>query len=189
MRLRLSVFACGAALSIASATARASTSYPPLIQQYLGGSTCAPACTVCHRDLNGGTGTVVTPFGRTMMGFGLVAVNSLSLKSALDQDKAAHTDSDGDGDTDIDALMACRDPNQAFGAGDGGSIGEGGASSAGPGFTDPTPEYGCAIRRTPQGDGSTWAAALSALLTLTLLRRRLRATTDQFADAVCKLIG
>jgi hypothetical protein len=178
---RLFVLAIVAALALTSTVARASTVFPGLIDQDLG-ATCAqpPACTICHRDLNGGLGTVVTPFGRTMMGLGLVALSSVSLKSALDQEKAAHTDSDGDGDTDIDALIACRDPNQAYAAGaDGGSSADGPSPvSSGPGFTDPTPEYGCAMERTRHGKGAAMAVVLGALLALALRRRPAKVLPD-----------
>ncbi len=178
MRPRLFVLAIVAALALTSTASRASTVFPGLIDQDLG-ATCAqpPACTICHRDLNGGLGTVVTPFGRTMMGFGLVALSSVSLKSALDQAKAGHTDSDGDGDTDIDALIACRDPNRAYGAGaDGGSSADGSFSAgSGPGFTDPTPEYGCAMGRTRHGHGAAGGVILGVLLALALRRRPAKA--------------
>jgi hypothetical protein len=164
---RYALRAIGVAIALTSFPAHASATYPGLIQQDLGGSTCAPACTVCHHDLNGGLGTVVTPFGRAMMGFGLVAESPASLKSALAQEQAAHTDSNGDGETDIDALAACRDPNQVY-VGDAGAAGDGG-SAISAAFVDPTPEYGCATGRLPQGKGAACALVMGALLTL---RRR-----------------
>ena len=176
MGARIFALAMVTALALTPSVAGASTSYPGLIEQDLG-ATCpsAPACTICHHDLNGGVGTVVTPFGRAMVGLGLVAESPASLKSALDQEKAAHADSDGDGDTDIDALDACRDPNQAF-LGDGGSSGDGApASRAEQAFADPTPEYGCAMGRARKEKGAAWLVVTGALLTGTLRRRRPRA--------------
>jgi hypothetical protein len=176
MGLRLSVLLpMGAALALTSAIAGASPSYPVLIQQDLGGSTCAPACTVCHRDNSGGVGTVVTPFGRSMMGLGLVAESPASLKSALEKEEASQTDSNGDGVSDIDALMACEDPNQVL-VGDGGGGGNGGNASSAAAFQDqdPTPEYGCALGRAPRGNGAAWAVVMGALLAGTFGRRRIR---------------
>ena len=171
MGIRLTSLPIAGTLFLATGVAAASPSYPVLIQQDLGGTTCAPACTVCHRDNNGGTGTVVTPFGRNMMGLGVVAESPASLKRALTSEEQAGTDSNGDGVTDIAALMACQDPN-VFEAVDGGVVGEGGPTGNPNQFTDPTPEYGCSVGRAPDGEGASWAVAMGALLSATLLRRR-----------------
>jgi hypothetical protein len=115
--------------------ARASMIYPPIIASHLGVS-CQPACTICHRDLNGGLGTVTRKFGMNLQAyFGLTYGNPAALISALDKADAMHLDSDGDGDTDIDALRACRDPNQPFGGDGGATAGTGGV---------PPVEWGCA---------------------------------------------
>jgi hypothetical protein len=175
MGLRLTSLSISGALLLISGVAVASPSYPVLIQQDLGGTTCAPACTICHRDNNGGTGTVVTPFGRNMMGLGLVAESPAALKHALTLEEQAGTDSSGDGITDIAALMACQDPN-VFEAVDGGVAGEGGPVGNPDQFTDPTPEYGCSMGRAPNREGAAWAVAMCVLWTATLLRRRAQAS-------------
>jgi hypothetical protein len=162
------------ALALAPTAARASASYPGLIQQDLGPPTCVPACTICHRDLNGGTGSVTTPFGRALMGLGLVGASPAALKGVLDKENATNADSNSDGVSDIDALMACRDPNLVY-VGDGGVTADGAAGAgAGPGFTDPTPEYGCATGRVSHGQGEALAAVAGALLMVTRRRRRRR---------------
>lgn len=45
--------------------ALASPDYPAVLEETLQ-MPCAPQCTVCHRDNNGGLGTVVQPFGNAM---------------------------------------------------------------------------------------------------------------------------
>jgi hypothetical protein len=169
MAPRLSLLAIVAALALRSAVAEASPSYPMLIEQDLGLTCSPPPCTICHRDNNGGLGTVVTAFGRSMMGFGLVAESPAALKSALEQEEQTHTDSNGDGVTDIAALMACEDPNQVQ-VGDGGA-GEGGGANSELNV-DPTPEYGCAIGRAASREGAPWSLAVGVGVVVAGTRRR-----------------
>jgi hypothetical protein len=172
MSPRLSAFALGLAFVLTSGVAGASSSFPPAITKDLG-LTCPsdPPCTICHKTLNGGYGTVNTSFGQQMMMFGLSAESTVGLRNALDQERATNWDSDGDGDTDIAALIACRDPNLPDP--DAGSAGEGGAPRrAGSGLNDPTPEYGCGIGHAPDREGT--AAALTVGAVLVLSRRRSR---------------
>jgi hypothetical protein len=161
MGRRLSEATMAIALALTSGVARGSTTYPDLIQQHLGLS-CTPACTICHSNPNGGYGTVTTAFGHTTMSFGLVAASPNALLMALDEDRVQHLDSDGDGDTDIDALIACRDPNQPN-AGDAGKAGNTGNTN-----TDPIPVYGCAVGR---GVGRGLGAVAIAVAGLFLVRR------------------
>jgi MYXO-CTERM domain-containing protein len=97
---------------LAPTPAFASPTYPPTIQAQLGLAQ-TPDCTLCHRDDNGGIGTVVRPFGRTLVEqFGLTGgSNTAALKAAIEGDDAEHLDSDGDGVPDIDELRAGTNPN------------------------------------------------------------------------------
>ena len=124
-----------------SASAFASPTYPPTIQSDLGLAQ-APDCTLCHRDQLGGAGTVVRPFGRTLIDhFQLTGNNNVALlKAALAGDDAQNLDSDGDGVTDIDELRMGTNPN----------VGVSGVE-AGPDV--PLPETGCALAvRSPVSD-------------------------------------
>jgi hypothetical protein len=164
MSHRLSALALGVALVLAPGVARASSSFPPAIRQYLN-LMCPsdPACTICHKTLNGGYSTITTDFGHQMVMFGLSAQSTNGLRNALDQERSNNVDSDGDGDTDIAALIACRDPNQPD-LGDGGSSGDGGPRRSSSAPNDPTPEYGCAIAHAPGGEGAGAAIAVGAAL-------------------------
>jgi hypothetical protein len=178
MRRWLFGLAIGAVLVAMPGVCAASNNFPPFIQQYLGAA-CAPQCTVCHNSLSGGTGTVTTRFGKTMMGFGLTLESTATLQHALDEEKAQHIDSDLDGDTDIDALIACKNPNvpnppNASNAVDAGGDGASAPPAATPpAFNDPVPEYGCAIGSTLAGKG-VWGA-IAAAAVLVLRRRKSRA--------------
>jgi len=136
------------ALGLVAPLSSASPSYPALIQQQLNLNS-VPPCTICHRDNNGGIGTVVTPFGRALMGLGLRGGSDpASLANALNRAKAEGLDSGGDGIPDIQELMAGKDP----------SAGGGGL---------PQPMYGCAVARCPAPpNGISSAVAFSALALL-----------------------
>ena len=141
------------------APAFASASFPPAIQAELGLSS-APACTLCHRNDVGGIGTVVTPFGRTMMNrLGVAAANVGSLKAGLAADEAQHLDSDADGIGDIEELQMGTDPNV-------------GASGEVAGLDVPLPETGCAFAARSQLSGV--GALVFVGLGLILARRRSR---------------
>jgi hypothetical protein len=142
-----------------AAPAWASLSFPPTIQAELGLAS-PPPCTLCHRNDDGGLGTVVTPFGRTLMNrLGVTAANVNSLKAGLAADKAQNLDSDGDGISDIDELEAGMDPNV-------------GASGEVAGLNVPLPETGCALATRP-AFGGTGALAFIGL-GLVLVARRSR---------------
>ncbi len=108
---------------------------------------CVPQCTICHKDLAGGFGTIATPFGQAMQGAGL---NFLvpTVAPALAQLRANKTDSDGDGVDDITQLSAGVDPST-------------GAVICGSG-APPIPTYGCGahIASSPSPDHSGSLAAL-----------------------------
>ncbi len=146
-------------LAFGATPAFASASFPPTIQAELALAS-APPCTLCHRNDVGGIGTVVTPFGRTLMNrLGVAAANVGSLKAALAADKAQNLDSDGDGISDIDELQAGMDPNV-------------GASGEVAGLDVPLPETGCAFatRKSVGGAG----AVMFVCLGLVLVGRRSR---------------
>jgi len=89
--------------------AHAVQTYPAEIQAHLGLS-FTPPCTLCHASSNGGLATVVTPFGKSMMGAGL-STNFDSLDVALDRLTASNTDSNGDGSPDVQELKDGNDPD------------------------------------------------------------------------------
>lgn len=95
-----------------SGGAAASQEYPGLIQEELD-MPCVPQCTLCHRDANGGRGTVVTPFGLTMMDEGLRDNAPGRVPTALEGVLQGEYDSDGDGRGDIEELREGSSPNQA----------------------------------------------------------------------------
>jgi hypothetical protein len=150
----------GLAVLFACGVARASPTYPPTIADHLMIS-CQPPCTICHRDLSGGLGTVNKRFGQNLQAlYGLTSENPSLLISALDKAKADNLDSDGNGpdsggDTDINALLACRDPNQP------------------PGSNIQGPQWGCATAHGA-GKGAAAVGLFGAMCVLTTLRRRRR---------------
>jgi len=146
-----------AALAVfGSAPALASITFPPVIQSELSLAK-APECTLCHKSDVGGVGTVIRPFGRTMMTqFGLSSGNLGALRAGLSGADSAQLDSDGDGISDIDELRMGSDPN----------VGASGVEAA---PEVPLPQTGCALgAHSPASD----VAALSVvLLGLALMRR------------------
>ncbi len=153
----LSGLSTAAVASLLTSTAAASPPYPVTIQLYAKLAK-APDCVLCHRDDNGGAGTVVRPFGRTLMHLGATGANNIgALNAALKTDEADHLDSDGDGATDIQELRAGTNPN----------IGSSGQEAT-PDF--PLPETGCALAA---GGSRPLPVTIGAAFTgFALLRRR-----------------
>jgi hypothetical protein len=92
--------------------AEASPTFPGELQDQLD-IPCVPQCTLCHRDTNGGSGTVVEPFGQSMFDAGLRASRPERIATALDLLEFNSVDSDGDGVTDVEELSEGRNPNQS----------------------------------------------------------------------------
>ena len=138
-------------------SALGSPAYPEAVQGATG-APCPPPCTLCHRDTNGGFGTVVTLFGKAMTDAGLVAADEGSLESALKQLETNQVDSDGDGTPDVAEIGAGTDPNA-----------EGDGSFCGP-------TYGCGAHVEPAGRADGWAALVTLLslasIALGVRRRR-----------------
>jgi len=148
-----------AALALSAArSAVASPTYPGLLQKHYN-MDCAPPCTICHRDRNGGLYTVTKPFGLTMYSLGLRGQNPDSLKKAEKQLELTLPDSDGDHKPDAQELRDSTDPN----------------SSANGSLCAEGPVYGCGAHVAPRPRTNAFAAALAMLAGLVLLvgmRRR-----------------
>jgi hypothetical protein len=167
-RRPLGAFVLGGLLCMTRA-ASASEPYPGKIQETLG-LECAPACTICHRDLLGGRNTVTQPFGKAIRGTAFLeccnpdlipdALGALSSGSCTPSPggvpQQGNCDSDGDGVTDIDELIAGRDPNPGgveFCAG---------------------PKYGCGAHIAPAESRIDWFSLLMAGATAAVLVRKVR---------------
>jgi hypothetical protein len=70
--------------ALAAAPAAASPEYPEIVQETLE-MRCVPSCTICHRDTEGGLGTVTKGFGRALMStpFELISEQEDQLRSVL----------------------------------------------------------------------------------------------------------
>lgn len=152
--------------------AKATPNFPPAIARDLSIAS-PPDCSICHDDGDrGGLGTVNTPFGKNMRARGLVAFDTGSLTSALEQMKAQKVDSAGDCLDDVDELELGHDPNVPDadgGCGDGGAM-----VTQTPESESPT--YGCVGSvAAPSSSGTApFLAGLTALVGLVLGRRRRR---------------
>jgi hypothetical protein len=107
MRLHSFLLAVGLA---APAAALATPNFPAATARDLQLAS-PPACTVCHATNEGGSGTVVKPFGKYLVSRGLAPFDESSLAGALAAAAGERHDSDGDAITDIDALKQGLDPN------------------------------------------------------------------------------
>ena len=149
---------------LSAGTAAAQPNFPELLAKALA-MPCTPQCTVCHRDNNGGFGTLrktvqgSSGFGVNLTQFGLAVGDPGSVASSAQAADEAGQDSDGDGTPDVTELRAGDDPNDATA----------GATVCGA----QGPEYGCA-RVAPAAPLDTTALGVSlvTLAGLTLLRRR-----------------
>jgi len=141
--------------------ASASPTYPGQLQKDLG-MPCAPPCTFCHRDQNGGLYTVDKPFGLSMYGAGLRGQSPDGLRAAETTLESANPpiDSDGDGVPDIQELKDGTDPN----------------SSANGNVCNEGPAYGCGAHIAPRsgvhGPGALLAALAGFVLLVGMRRRR-----------------
>ncbi len=151
------VLAAGLAL-FAARPAVASPTYPELLQKHYK-MDCAPPCTVCHRDRNGGLYTVDKPFGLTVYSLGLRGQSPNGLKEVERQLELTLPDSDGDHVPDVQELRDGTDPNSAAN----GSLCKEG------------PVYGCGAhvaRGTGRNDLAAALAMLAGLVMLVGMRRR-----------------
>ena len=148
-------------------TARATPDFPAAIERDLHLS-APPDCTICHATNEGGTGTVVKPFGKYLVSRGLAPFDESSLAGSLAAAQGEHHDTDGDGISDIDALQRGLDPN--------------GSPSGAPLVEDPS--FGCSA--TGGGAGNTLLFALVVGLRLAaahLCRRRGLARSPTLPDS------
>lgn len=155
--LVVSLFAAVFVLAPARA-ASASPTYPGQLQQDLG-MPCAPPCTICHRDRNGGLYTVDKPFGLSMYFAGLRGQSTAQLRAAENTLEKSKNDSDGDGIPDIQELKYGSDPN----------------SAANGNLCTQGPAYGCGAHVAPRSNESglgTVLAALAGFVLLVGMRRR-----------------
>jgi MYXO-CTERM domain-containing protein len=134
--------------------ARATPNFPGAIQRELGLQN-PPACTICHATDQGGTGTVVKPFGIYVRSRGLIPFDEASLHTALQAAAGERHDSSGTGVSDIDKLKAGQDPNPV-------SAGTGSGPAE-------APTHGCSM-----AGGSPSSLLPFAVLVAGLLHRRFR---------------
>ena len=143
------------ALCSTAVETRASTVYPPKVNEtlkkVLGPSVCDVTCTLCHRDLNGGAGTLVA-FGLSMQAnVGLTGGARVgSIDGWLSRYFETDHDADGDGQTDRAELLAGSSPSLPGGPGVGALC------------SDLT--YGCGARVAPISPGTSATGAFGALL-------------------------
>lgn len=147
--------------SVYPGLASASIVYGPYLETNYGAT---GGCLLCHRDNNGGAGTVTREFGKTLQSKGLVGGNTTSLDAAIAA--LGNADSDGDGAADSDELTGMGDPNDP-------AVLTGGAQA-------PEPiEYGCvggtiAGRTAPEPGAAVVAAVFVAGALAWAARRRRR---------------
>lgn len=136
-----------------AAGAEASPTFPARIQQTLE-MACAPPCTLCHRDQQGGFGTVVQPFGSEMLASGLGARDPDFIPTALAELESSGVDSDGDGTGDVEQLRQGENPN-------------GGAALCGP-------TYGCfaTVASAREFTANPFPSCTAIVLVLVLAARR-----------------
>ncbi len=145
------------AFVMVSGTAFASQSYPGELQSQLD-MECAPTCTLCHQDQNGGAGTATKPFAEALIDNGLKKNDEASLRAAIEAADGEGVDTDGDGVVDIEELREGPDPNVS-----------GAVPLCGP-------QYGCGAQVSKRGevDPPALLAALCVAGSLIFLGRRRR---------------
>jgi hypothetical protein len=172
-----------AALALHGSEARASPNYTDFLQLFLSLES-EPACTLCHRDDDGGDETVDKPFGLNAILLGATGDNDTrALEQALREMYERDIDSDGDGVADVDELQEGGNPNVGARleppaepsataepptgeAGQTGSEPNGGSGAPSHGLPEgstaaelpgPTMQTGCSIPGTPGRSDSSWA--------------------------------
>jgi hypothetical protein len=147
---------------LASSAALGSTIFPVVIAMTLAPSK-TPPCTICHATDSGGTGTVVQPFGRKVMGYGLKAGDTQTLITIINMMRDSQEDTDGDKNSDTDEIKAGTNPNINDITGQ-------------PAAEDyPPPVYGCqasGARNRMASNSLGWPFAGVALLTAMWVRSR-----------------
>jgi hypothetical protein len=102
-----------ASLCALATPAAASPAFPGAIRDALD-LTCRPECTICHRDVAGGYGTLDKEFGKAMLDEGgLVVKQPGTFAAALAALEASGSDVDDDGVPDVEELSFLEDPNAA----------------------------------------------------------------------------
>lgn len=137
------------ALLTCSLDAAASPSYPEAVAEALNLS-CAPRCTLCHAEPQGGIGTLRDDsFGSALADIGdLLDREPSKVAGAIAAVERAGVDSDGDGVSDVAELRANRDPTVP---------GEGVLCG---------PRYGCGAHIAPERARVTSSAPVAVLLGL-----------------------
>jgi hypothetical protein len=108
--IRASAIAMLAAVMLSALPASASETYPRTLEAELELS-CAPACTLCHDTMAGGSLTANRPVGIALRRLRLVSGDPQQLIQVIAQLEANGTDSDGDGTGDVAELRAGGNPN------------------------------------------------------------------------------
>jgi hypothetical protein len=159
--IRASAIAIPAAVMLSALPASASPTYPEALAGQLELS-CAPACTLCHDTMAGGSLTANQRFGIAVRRLRLASGNTEQLLQVIAQLEANGTDSDGDGTGDVAELRAGGNPNDP--------------DNAPLGCYTPPPaddEGGCAVSSVPRGTVLPLIAGL--LIAAVMLRRRIPA--------------
>ncbi|HVJ94264.1 MAG TPA: thrombospondin type 3 repeat-containing protein [Labilithrix sp.] len=152
--MRLLPFAIVLGVSTLALPARATPTFPDVIEEKLG-LTTQLRCSLCHAGTPS-RGTVSTPFGRAMRSRGMEAYDENSVRVAIDALTAEKKDSDGDGVSDVDELKEGTDPNATAGE------------------ERVIPEYGCASTSRTAGTSSPTVIFLPALALAAFVRRTRR---------------
>jgi hypothetical protein len=107
---RASAIAILAAVILTALPLSASPSYPQALEAELELS-CAPACTLCHDTMEGGSLTANRPVGIALRRLRLASGDPQQLLQVIAQLESNGTDSDGDGTGDVAELRAGGNPN------------------------------------------------------------------------------
>ena len=158
--IRAATIAILVAVMLKALPASASPTYPQAIEAQLELS-CAPACTLCHDTMAGGSLTANRPFGVSARRLNLRSGDTEQLMQVISQLETNGTDSDRDGTGDIAELRAGGNPNDP--------------NNAPLGCYTPPPaeeDDGCAVARVTGDSRLSLVAGL--LIVALMLRRRAR---------------